>query len=552
MGLDDTFIMLAAWRKTNPAESVESRMGEALSEAAVSITITSLTDFLAFCAGAIVPLPAVRTFCICTGVAVLMDLFYQLTFCGSVMVLTGRREASNRHCYFFCKVVSQEESPSIFYRLLCSGGYKRDLQDPSPAPRQDHLVMSFFRDIFAPVITHPFSMILIAIVYVGYIATAIYGCVHIEEGLELQNLAEKGSMTNQFFEYHAKYYTQYGPPVSVMINDKLDYWDPEVQRNIQNLVSSFEASPYNREGNFTEFWFTDFLSYADQFNTSTKDKADLTHILQDSFLNIPKFTKYREDINFNQNGEIISSRFLIATGSLATPHAQSKMMTEIRNLADQNGQNFSIEVFSPNFIVFEQFLIVLPSTIQNLLIATLAMLLVAIVLIPSPLVALVITLCVVSIETGVVGFMSLWEVHLDSISMIHIILCIGFSVDFSAHISYSFVLQSNSIPPRERAANSLYSLGFPILQSAVSTILGVSTLFATNSYIFEVFAKILVLVMSFGILHGLFFLPVIFTVIGHCCFSDTRKSSETDSVEQDEEFDHCYLADLRNMRETNV
>ena len=46
---------------------------------------------------------------------------------------------------------------------------------------------------------------------------------------------------------------------------------------------------------------------------------------------------------------------------------------------------------------------------------------------------------IVSIEVGVVGFMTLWDVNLDSISMINLIMCIGFSVDFSAHISYHFM-----------------------------------------------------------------------------------------------------------------
>ena len=51
IGLDDMYIVVSAWRYTSPAWSVEERTGRTLQSAAVSITITSLTDGLAFGVG---------------------------------------------------------------------------------------------------------------------------------------------------------------------------------------------------------------------------------------------------------------------------------------------------------------------------------------------------------------------------------------------------------------------------------------------------------------------------------------------------------------------
>ncbi len=44
-----------------------------------------------------------------------------------------------------------------------------------------------------------------------------------------------------------------------------------------------------------------------------------------------------------------------------------------------------------------------------------------------------------SIEIGVVGYMTWWGVRLDGVALINLIMCIGFSVDFSAHICYHYL-----------------------------------------------------------------------------------------------------------------
>lgn len=46
IGIDDLFIMSAEWHRTNPKHSAERRIGQTLSEAAVAISITSVTDIV--------------------------------------------------------------------------------------------------------------------------------------------------------------------------------------------------------------------------------------------------------------------------------------------------------------------------------------------------------------------------------------------------------------------------------------------------------------------------------------------------------------------------
>lgn len=56
--------------------------------------------------------------------------------------------------------------------------------------------------------------------------------------------------------------------------------------------------------------------------------------------------------------------------------------------------------------------------------------------------------------------------------------------------------------PEERVKQCLYSLGLPIVQGAVSTVLGVIALLVAPSYIFITFFKVIFLVIFIAALHG--------------------------------------------------
>ncbi|XP_035672443.1 patched domain-containing protein 3-like [Branchiostoma floridae] len=536
IGVDDMFIMLAAWRKTHPGGSVEERMRETYAEAAVSITITTITDGLAFGIGAITVFPAIRIFCIYTGVAVLFDYFFQITFFGACMVFVGRREKGNRHAVTCMRVAIPEEARdrSGCYRLFCTGNAMAGVNDKGEFSGSDHAIMTFFKDYFGPFITKTWVKVVVMVVFAGYLGCAMWGCLQLREGIRLSNLAADDSYVVSYNNKDDQYFTSYGAKISVSFTDELEYWNTTVQDQIENTLSRFEETEFSSGKNESELWLRDYLDFVDQFSgfipgLDASSKEPFITNLRDRFLTNDRAKRYELDIEFNHNQtEIRSSRFLIQTKEITDSVREKDMVIKMRELADQSP--FNITVYHPSFIFYDQYIAILPNTLQNLGIATATMFVVALVLVPHPVCSIWVTLSIASICTGVVGYMTFWDVNLDAISMINIIMCIGFSVDFSAHITYAFV-SCKEDSSNARAVFALYTLGMPILQGSLSTILGVAALSTAPSYIFRTFFKTMFLVILLGALHGLVVLPVVLTFLGPgtCTCRNNRVCGESES-----------------------
>lgn len=81
------------------ANRLATRLGRTLREAGPSVTLTSITDALAFAIGTAIDIGAIRQFCITSAVAVVAVLVLQVTaFCAALVLDTRRRMAGRIDC----------------------------------------------------------------------------------------------------------------------------------------------------------------------------------------------------------------------------------------------------------------------------------------------------------------------------------------------------------------------------------------------------------------------------------------------------------------------
>jgi Niemann-Pick C1 protein len=99
IGVDDSFVIVNAVDQTDPRKPLPERFGEALAHAGVSVTVTSLTDFIAFAVSATTALPALSSFAIYAAFGILALYVFQCTFFLAIVVLdTKRRESRRADC----------------------------------------------------------------------------------------------------------------------------------------------------------------------------------------------------------------------------------------------------------------------------------------------------------------------------------------------------------------------------------------------------------------------------------------------------------------------
>uniref|UniRef100_A0A3B1IK32 Patched domain-containing protein 3 n=1 Tax=Astyanax mexicanus TaxID=7994 RepID=A0A3B1IK32_ASTMX len=508
IGVDDMFIMISCWQKTKVTDQVEDRLADTYKEAAVSITITTLTDVLAFYIGLMTPFRSVQSFCMYTGTAVLFCYIYNITFFGAFLALNGRREHARRH-WLTCMVVA-DKNVCPDGNICCVGG----AYDEQTGTETEMPIHSFFKKYYGPFLTNSWTKVFMVFLYGGYLAASIYGCFQIQEGIELKHLALDNSYVVQYYDNEKKYFSEYGPNVMVVINDKnFQYWNTNAQDSLDlclqefgNLSMTLQNSPVS--------WLNSYLFYGRNKSLNLNNEVIFK-------TNLPGFLKasgFSQDVNFTDN-QILASRMFVQTVNISTAVAEKNMLNAFRETAEKCSRSSEAEVhvlvYHFAFIYFDQYTVIVSNTIQNIVVATLAMLVISLLLIPNPLCSLWVTFAIASVIVGVAGFMAFWDVNLDSISMINLVICIGFSVDFSAHISYAFV-SSSEPSANKKAIDALYTLGYPMIQAAVSTIAGIVVLAAAQSYIFRTFFKIMFLVILFGLVHGVVFLPVLLSLFGGC------------------------------------
>ncbi|CAB3408970.1 unnamed protein product [Caenorhabditis bovis] len=519
IGIDDTFLMLAAWHETDRNDPFEKRIETSMRHAAVSISITSLTDSLAFLIGSIAPLPAVIYFCYYSAAAIAFIFAYCMTMFVAVLSLQGRREQNAQHSVDGSDTLDIDTEYGSASKLdLCfrMGSRARKLNEPNnnESEKAHHdgrmWYQRLFEDNYAPFIARPNIGVLSLLAYAAYLTIAFYGSQKLEIGFDLINIVQERSASRTFLEVRDRLFPDDTKLMDVAIMRCPDLADQHHRRQLLAIIDELETTWCSVGRNSTQFWLFELekyvrnLGFATNFDDILNDPKKLSKTKKTFLMSNEKFAyDVLDDTKFR-----LSTRLK----NVGSDELISKCAATMRSLCAKHS-NFSITTYSPLWNFADEFDIMWPQTMQDVYISIAVMVPVALLFIPQPLCSLIIALNIASIAFGVIGSMWFLGVSLDATSMITVAMSVGFSVDFAAHVSYAYMTENRGDGDDDavlsRFRRTLGTVGWPVIQASFSVLLGVSSLYFVDSYVVQTCFRTVVLVILFGTTHALLFLPLL-------------------------------------------
>ncbi|CAI4225069.1 unnamed protein product [Auanema sp. JU1783] len=505
VGSDDVFIIIHAMRKTDKRKGLEHQIAETMEEAGPSITVTSVTNILSFGIGVLTTTPAISIFCLYTAVGVTVDFIYQLTFFVAALVYEEKRLMKNAE-----KPPIEESEPK---KMALSA--QPSVRSVLPG-KSNGIVSRYCR--FLKMWQTRVGLLIIMI---AYWTASLYGCANMEIKMDTTNLVMKDSPLHNVAHIYEKYLWSEGQLVLVFVNSPPDLSVERNQQAMFELVDRFERLPYSMGRNSTSFWLRSFLYQSTLYHNEKN-----FYKLIDTWLKDPENggSRWNDMIRLERdtNNDVVGvNKFMFATacamGKDASWLTRAKLQHSWRGLAHEY-DHFNVTVFQAYSFYIDQLDSIGSNTLSTVVVAAITMDLACFLMIPHASSIITSSIAMLSINIGVFGLLSVWHVNLDPITMCTTLMSIGFSVDFTAHISYHYYRNPRSWTTDERLADALRSIGWPMIQAGVSTIFCVSPLLFIDSYMVLVFLKTIFLVILLGLLHGIIFLPALLLTV--VCSSD--------------------------------
>lgn len=206
---------------------------------------------------------------------------------------------------------------------------------------------------------------------------------------------------------------------------------------------------------------------------------------------------------------------------------------------------------------FEGYVVFVKETTLSVGLAVVAVFLVVLFITGSFPITILVVLAVLLVDLYLLGLVYLWDLTMNNIVVVQLVIGLGLAVDYSAHIAHTYL---TVVPPKEysnrekrmfKARVALSQMGSSVIHGGASTFLAIIVLAGAKSYIFVVFFRIWVGIIVFGMCNGFILLPIILSFIGPTSDPEEQKQEfERRNSVNLSKTDMSQLADLKKQQET--
>jgi predicted RND superfamily exporter protein len=443
IGLDNMFLIIHELDRIPLDWPVNQRISHALSQTGPTVTMTSVTNVVAFAVSTLTAFPAIRIFCIYASLCITFAYLFIITFFVAAAKFDADRIKAGKIDVLLCQYSGSFSKATEYLKF-----------DRLPNFSSTNLMRRWASFI----VKTPWKQIII-IVAVSLLGVGMYGTFNIDQRFDQHVVAKEDSYFKDFIKTTEKYYMQSVEVSIVVVGSHVDYSNQKTQRELMKLQKIAFSNEFYIV-NASLFWLPVFKHWA--YMSGQKDTGPDFYKGIKQFLNSKMGQMFKQDIVFNKEGtKIVASRMIVYTiGTTDSLKLRDAMLT-LREDVDTKSPLPSFPI-AKQFISYEQYALTAKETIRNLLVAAVAILGVSSVYLVHPIVILFVFLSFASLVIELFGLMYIWDVSLNGISMLGLVMAIGYSVDYSAHVAHAFVV-SDAPANDQRIVRSLSTVGISVL-----------------------------------------------------------------------------------------
>merc|ERR1719326_22123 len=248
IGVDDMFVIVHGYDSTDKKQSVEYRIAHAMGHVGVSITITSLTDMLAFALGATSSLPAVTNFCGFAAWGIFIDYLLQISFFVGALVLDARRQEKGCGdccglclCCGACKVEKHccDKCARKCHSDDCCQSCAKSCPD-GKCPDMKKGVVHCLLDLYAThLLPKVWFKVVALLLMVALTALGSLGASQIKQDFSMRFFVPIDNPLWSFFNAQDEHFGDVGAPVSI-VTGEADYSTLAAQQDMHDMLINID------------------------------------------------------------------------------------------------------------------------------------------------------------------------------------------------------------------------------------------------------------------------------------------------------------------------